>query len=1642
MAMHDQTQFGLRVGDEVKTIADDKLFFLRRELEQGESAVNDSYFDIELKAINKGDNVWLAFDDGTPVSDEYFTVRPQNVFTDDNGICWQIDAQGRKVRKLASKNDRIYKGANGETLIVTKTPEFYVDSISHVGLTVSTRVSKKSPDVLKTLFGEHLLQSEDRSLRGFMRNFVDEFNKKAQTDEEEDDNNIQEVTAEEIAKVFTDTDAETLSNALSGFIEAGRQAYLNSRAYVQRVLDSDDTVEDKLLTLTGKVNGKYKVRDGRVRRLIANTLATHTSFLKSLEVLAARIPAQCMQSFMAMRIAGFDKSGVNTSYVSRFQIYLQGSDFDIDKVSLLGFKFRNGRFVTWSPLMDISSKENLEASLSIPFPTGIAYQTFTDTAGKSFLGDALVQGVTHRESTLGHEYLNADGQVLFTLAANKTLDAAYEALPTRAQVMEDFENEELDTDAFLDKYKGLLETEEATKLAARRGAKKRDAIKKSINSAIRKAEAEHNSRAISSFTIVPGEAFLKNQQLTQRVIASVIGAGQSVSFSGDNVRQVLEGYGFDIESSTLAKKTGNNMSLAQDVLSFIEDHKDLFKEEGGKYVLNTGRYSTEASKVQLLKDLSKFIIAVNKMQGLPRFIGDNLTPEQQKYNDSLEDILKEINKHNTHLNKNSHNLQDALINFVSSTMYNVSKNPINQIQAQASVDSEEGDVKKIKKLAEHLDYSRRLARFNPGAVTSLYRMQALTLGGKKNTGISASSLKTFEALTQYTYNVLNEGTPEEMRKLVSSTLRIAGRDVHTMANPYQQNKQNFMPIEVIEALKGTSATDAYLLISAFLSLSTDNAKDPTLPKINAGDKMIALYLAGIAVGCDIESLIPIMTSRAGLQLKALTDSNIFTGESGQVDITAAIKYLEDPTNVLKNLGTQTLNAIVKIYNETNPDNIIGDSIVPKAPIYWTSLKTSQQKDLAEFVNRKTLKELKDTLKGLKENIDPKNEESSNLYYSQKADVDALEDYISLRESVMYEFIDVNGEQLNTFSELKKLNSVLQEIRIFSQVGRLNQDLPNTIQDKLVWKEKFELAIDKRIKSLSIYESGKPEISAAIQRLHALNEEQVNKSKNKSKQNKNQNRIDFVRFVEDEAYRKEIIDIYDALKVVVNPYAAMANLPHYFGYMQTLAGNLRINEASNIYKNVEHMTKYIVNLSGDDIQKQRTVGAMVDWISNNLTAKFLRDNVGVLQVQPQAGESLKIYTKAADSLSMRAEMVDTRGNSITIPLGTDAGNQTFKVLMEEFVIPALQSHPTLSHNPLIQALVPTKFNKTQDKNTIIKMALRTSALPRSDFEKGKLTEYKAGLDQLASVTSPYLPGISLVDALFVYNLIVNGGKQTQTALTTVFANYAMSQGKTDSDSGYSSSLIAAYYDSRRMNSEDVMESLDFSEEEAELVKMGVAPIDGRFKTGAEYIYVKDAETRNYVLLHKLSEAESTDEEGSSLQQEIEDDLEVDGLSEEAKRHGYEVVGIRNNLKVMQSMLIQPEETSVKDRLFVHKTTGEIRLINSAGKKVGFSDLFKRMTPEARIKLNAARALESMPGKTREEKFKALKQAIDEQADDLPIEDNELQEMLDKSANVSDMKSLLLQFGFITVDKAGNVSTTSALEGLTPDALIEYLTTKQC
>lgn len=98
---------------------------------------------------------------------------------------------------------------------------------------------------------------------------------------------------------------------------------------------------------------------------------TYVSWEKSHNFIAARIPAQSMQSFMEMKNVGYFDTESNDAYVSVWQIFIQGSDFDIDKAYMMGYGFNKaGHLEVWNDLFNFSTKEELDIIEKMPIPSG------------------------------------------------------------------------------------------------------------------------------------------------------------------------------------------------------------------------------------------------------------------------------------------------------------------------------------------------------------------------------------------------------------------------------------------------------------------------------------------------------------------------------------------------------------------------------------------------------------------------------------------------------------------------------------------------------------------------------------------------------------------------------------------------------------------------------------------------------------------------------------------------------------------------------------------------------------------------------------------------------------------------------------------------------------------------------------------------------------------------------------------------------------------------------------------------------------------------------------------------------------------------------------------------------------------------
>lgn len=94
--------------------------------------------------------------------------------------------------------------------------------------------------------------------------------------------------------------------------------------------------------------------DANIRKDIAITSKAkdmYESFKQSLLYVGARIPTQAMQSFMPMEVVAFTDSDINLIYVPKMQTYLEGSDYDIDKLYVMAFSVNNnGSVFTGSEL--------------------------------------------------------------------------------------------------------------------------------------------------------------------------------------------------------------------------------------------------------------------------------------------------------------------------------------------------------------------------------------------------------------------------------------------------------------------------------------------------------------------------------------------------------------------------------------------------------------------------------------------------------------------------------------------------------------------------------------------------------------------------------------------------------------------------------------------------------------------------------------------------------------------------------------------------------------------------------------------------------------------------------------------------------------------------------------------------------------------------------------------------------------------------------------------------------------------------------------------------------------------------------------------------------------------------------------------
>lgn len=175
-------------------------------------------------------------------------------------------------------------------------------------------------------------------------------------------------------KSFTEKKLDVIKQSLgfllnNHYVDSGVKQLLNTQLDSIETVDSFENKEE-----LKKVSKTNKALYDKLEKEFFKEAAHKkwVSFLDSQNFISSRIPAQTLQSFMTMKQIAWTTNSKNMAYVSHFQTYLQGSDYDIDKAYVMGQSYDdNSIYIGWSNLFDYSTVGTLQASKTLPIPKKI-----------------------------------------------------------------------------------------------------------------------------------------------------------------------------------------------------------------------------------------------------------------------------------------------------------------------------------------------------------------------------------------------------------------------------------------------------------------------------------------------------------------------------------------------------------------------------------------------------------------------------------------------------------------------------------------------------------------------------------------------------------------------------------------------------------------------------------------------------------------------------------------------------------------------------------------------------------------------------------------------------------------------------------------------------------------------------------------------------------------------------------------------------------------------------------------------------------------------------------------------------------------------------------------------------------------------
>lgn len=1254
------TKFGLKQFDSLQEIASDKDWFVEQYRRNSQVTVDENNYSIALKT-STGKHTYIMHKSQLP-----FKTNALYKINDENIGKQYIDGKilridnKRNILYEITEDFELYLDNHGNEVIVTDNIDFYINNGSFETIGLSSSLL----DHRETF--QHVLSG------------------------------IKEST-EKNAKIFS----SFINRKSRGDLDT---IYENSLRFNRIPTKDDPMYEDS--------------------RIIKSLREKHTSFLKSLDVVAARIPSQSMQSFMPMRVVAFDNPDVNTAFVSTMQILLQGSDYDVDAVSVAHFDISsNGKLHLYSPFANIESIELMEASMQLPIPTGKKIEFRTSKGYKS-------------SKDFFAKYFNTEKDERGIQKGIFKLNRALEWIPVPEDKKDQWN-------------RGIQHIKEYNK------KQEHTPEEKELYNRIQKF-VDHYNVNVPSETEVEITLNLKTPEhifLLKDFLSEVQSLNKPERRYNSNFIDELN----FIDGNIADTFTDAHIDSLFDKLAAIVDCHNLYYDKLGTYKLS-----------QINNNIS--------MQGMYEISMDPVNLMQAHVSvDSttgpLKDKAKESDEHKELTIRTPGN---AVNKFESITE--------NQTGGKGIGICATG----LKSFFGLTHYCNTI--LNSGNESAQKRLligqegMGVTIGGKTyKTLANIRSIDLNTIRNSELFKALSEVTQDEDVALtLSALLSLATDNAKELALSKLNASPKMLGMYVYGLSIGMSFNDiADILMSPvgniFKNLLNDNKFSGKQVFGSINEKVFNYFKEGpiaqlFTYNTEYAEKIKLAESPLKyLQRKLNADNSVYLAVAYKrvSDLLSSEHHNIELENLVKGIK-EAFKGNKEVNTKTIFDSIV-DKMIEKE-IKGMRFKKQEDKDKYISKRKKALSTFRvnEALTGiiacpyinLNQNINLL--ESLRNKYKNKLR-SSVEKFDSSFDSVIEEYnrlidfcqdwsmkADVINKNQNIVNDIYKLSKGAEELKLIGQIFGLNQGIKTNSSDLLLQINNLRYAIYNKTENL-------------------------------------EDIVDLSKFAFDDAYRAKVIDKYEDVKEAFNIFDAVANVPHFMEYVRTLATTQLELFNAFTFRSMDKLllpTKLILTTRSDGkkgfVKEDLLARGIQNFCSDWLLKKWMLDK-NITVFIPKGNLIFEKNGKSHTSTTGTYIRLGTDYGNQTFRAWIE--NEVIPNLKEGIITPN-QRTSHIANNKFIKDLTQDMFNKTVSRNSTVIYTLPINMLPSSDQERSLFNQYKSEFNDLSSFKYKYNGTIldpegkessveeeaQIVDLFTYYAMIANNWKLNQASLVSITEDF--------------------------------------------------------------------------------------------------------------------------------------------------------------------------------------------------------------------------------------------------------------------------------